>query len=148
MYKGAKGEWLLQGSWGKRHLKSTSKSDFYRVMFEELVKSEILDTTSPKPSNKYHSHVTSAIMYSSWIANKWVKDESFASRLKRLREASGITQEQLAVKSELDVGTIRQLEQGTRTKTPMAYRLCSGARAVFRCSVFCWYRWLATSRHT
>ena len=56
-----------------------------------------------------------AVMKSSWINNKWVPDEPFASRLKKLREQAGLTQEQLAEKADLDVGTIRQLEQGTRT---------------------------------
>jgi len=64
------------------------------------------------------------VMKCSMIDGRWVKDESFADRLKRLREAAKLTQEKLAKESGLDVGTIRQLEQATRTN-PLWATVCS-----------------------
>jgi transcriptional regulator with XRE-family HTH domain len=53
----------------------------------------------------------------------------FAARLKKLREQAKLTQEQLSQKSGLDVGTIRQLEQGTRTN-PLWQTVCALARGL------------------
>jgi transcriptional regulator with XRE-family HTH domain len=69
------------------------------------------------------------LMRSSWIENRWVSDEPFAARLRKLREQAEMTQEKLAVKSSLDVGTIRQLEQGTRTN-PLWQTVCALARGL------------------
>jgi transcriptional regulator with XRE-family HTH domain len=68
-------------------------------------------------------------MRSSWIDGCWVPDEPFAARLKRLRQQANLTQEQLAEKSALDVGTIRQLEQGNRTN-PQWQTVCALARGL------------------
>jgi transcriptional regulator with XRE-family HTH domain len=68
-------------------------------------------------------------MGSSWIEDRWTPDESFAARLKTLRVQAKLTQEQLAEQSGLDVGTIRQLEQGTRTN-PSWQTVCALARGL------------------
>jgi DNA-binding XRE family transcriptional regulator len=112
--KRQKGEWLIQGSWGQRKLDPMSNVSLYEQLHRELIASGVPVDSQP-PSNRYHSHVTMAIHQSSWIEERWVRDEPFAARLKKLREQAKLTQEQLAEKSNLDVGTIRQLEQGTRT---------------------------------
>ena len=39
---------------------------------------------------------------------------TFAERLRELREKAGLTQESLAARSEMSVGTIRNYEQGIR----------------------------------
>jgi len=113
--KRQKGEWVLQGSWGKRKYPPMSTNSFRRELHRELIDSGVLPADSPSPTNRYHKHITINLMHSSWIEGRWVLDEDFAARLKKLRGEAGLTQEQLAEKSGLDVGTIRQLEQGTRT---------------------------------
>lgn len=127
--KHQKGEWLIQGAWGRRTYSPMSKSDFYTTLHRELIESEMLPTSSPSPSNRYHDHVTMAVMRSSYVDGRWISDESFGARLKKLREASKLTQEQLAECSGLDVGTVRQLEQGTRTN-PQWQTVCALARGL------------------
>ncbi|MCI0639541.1 MAG: transcriptional regulator [Gemmataceae bacterium] len=124
-----KEEWLVQGSWGRRNYEPMSKVDFYELLHGELIQSGILAADSPMPSNKHHDHVTMEVMRSSWIDNRWVRDEPLAARLKNLRERAHLTQDQLAEKSALDVGTIRQLEQGTRTN-PQWQTICALARGL------------------
>lgn len=127
--KRQKSEWLIQGPWGRRKYGAMSKVSLYRQLHRELIAGGVLHTNSPIPSNRYHDHVTMAVMRSSWIEDRWVPDEPFAARLKKLREQAKLTQEQLAEKSGLDVGTIRQLEQGTRTN-PLWQTVCSLARGL------------------
>jgi transcriptional regulator with XRE-family HTH domain len=126
---GQKGEWLIQGPWGRRKYDSMSKVSLYDQLHRELIVGGVLPPNSPSPSNRYHDHVTMAVMRSSWIEDRWVPDESFAARLKKLREQAKLTQEQLAEKSGLDVGTVRQLEQGTRTN-PQWQTVCALARGL------------------
>ena len=127
--KRQKGEWLIQGPWGRRKCDQMSKVSLYEQLHRELIASGVLPDDSPAPSSHYHNHVTMAIMGSSWIDERWVGDEPFAVRLKKLRDQSKLTQEQLAEKSGLDVGTIRQLEQGTRTN-PLWQTICALARGL------------------
>jgi transcriptional regulator with XRE-family HTH domain len=127
--KHEKGQWLVHGPWGRRYYEPMSKVDFYERLRCELVESGVLQADSPHPSNKYHDHVTMPIMRSSRIGDRWVPDEPFAARLKKLREQAKLTQEQLAEKSGLDVGTIRQLEQGTRIN-PQWQTVCALARGL------------------
>lgn len=122
-------KWLVQGSWGKRLYVPMSTSDFHKTIRDELIKDGVLPFDTPYSSIKHHQHITLELMKCSMIDGKWVKDESFASRLKRLREEAKLTQEQLADKAELDLGTIRQLEQGTR-KNPQWHSVCSLAKAL------------------
>lgn len=122
-------EWLIQGPWGRRRYVPMSRINFYEILHSELIASGVLPVDSPEPSNRYHDRVTMAIMGSSWIEGCWVCDESFSSRLKKLREAASLTQEQLATQSSLDVGTIRQLEQGTRTN-PSWQTVCALSRGI------------------
>jgi len=125
--KGEKGEWLIRGPWGKRKFNAQSKMTLYRQLRLELITSGLLSPDARVPSNNFRYHVTSAVMSSSWIEDRWVPDESFAVRLKTLRVHAKLTQEQLAEQSGLDVGTIRQLEQGTRTN-PSWQTVCALAR--------------------
>lgn len=127
--KRQKGDWLIQGPWGRRQNGSMSKVSFYGQLHSELIDSGLLPANSRSPTNRFHSHVTLEVQRSSWIENRWIPDESFAARLKKLREEAKLTQEQLAEKSGLDVGTIRQLEQGTRTN-PLWQTICALARAL------------------
>ena len=127
--KRQKGEWLIQGPWGRRQFDSMSKVSLYEHLHRELVASGVLPIDSPEPSNRYHAHVTMGVMSSSWIEGRWVHDEPFADRLKKLRERAKLTQEQLADKAGLDVGTIRQLEQGTRAN-PLWQTVCALARGL------------------
>ena len=127
--KREKGEWLIQGPWGRRKYDPMSKVSLYEQMHRELIASGVLPVDSPAPSNRYHDHVTMAVMRSSWSDDRWVPDEPFATRLKKLRDQSKLTQEQLAEKSGLDVGTVRQLEQGTRTN-PLWQTICALARGL------------------
>lgn len=127
--KREKGEWLIQGPWGRRNYDPMSKVSLYEQLHRELIASGVLPADSPTPSNRYHDHVTMAVMRSSWIDDRWVPDEPFAARLKKLRDQSKLTQEQLAEKSGLDVGTVRQLEQGTRTN-PLWQTICALARGL------------------
>jgi DNA-binding XRE family transcriptional regulator len=106
-----------------------SKVNLYTMLRKELIASNVLTEDSPGASNKYHEHVTMKVISASWIENRWIPDESFAARLKRLREQTQLTQEQLSEKSDLDVGTIRQLEQGTRTN-PQWQTVCALARGL------------------
>lgn len=108
-----------------------SNVELYGTLHRELIKSGSLPPDSPSPSNRHHKEVTLAIVGSSWIENRWIPDESFAARLKRLRDEAKLTQEQLAEKSGLDVGTIRQIEQGTRTN-PLWQTVCALARGLER----------------
>src|SRR5207247_1184562 len=109
-------DWLIRGSWGKRTFPASwSKVDLYEHLHGELIESGVLVQDSPAPSNRYHDHVTMALYGCSWIQSRWVRDEPFADRLRALRDKSRLTQEQLAERSGVDLGTIRQLEQGTRT---------------------------------
>jgi DNA-binding XRE family transcriptional regulator len=124
-----KGEWLIQGPWGRRNYPPMSKGALYGVLRRELIDSGVLPADSPLPSNRYHDHVTMEVLHSSRIDNRWVRDEPFASRLKKLREQAKLTQEQLAERSALDVGTIRQLEQGARTN-PQWQTVCALARGL------------------
>lgn len=75
--KHQKGDWLLQGSWGKRSFPSMSKVSLYEALHRELRRDGVLPQDSPVPSNKYHDHVTMTVMESSWIEGRWVKDETF-----------------------------------------------------------------------
>lgn len=127
--KREKGEWLIQGPWGRRKYDPMSKVSLYGQLHRELIAGGVLPPDSPGPSNRYHDHVTMAVMRSSWIEDRWVADEPFAARLKKLREQAKLTQEQLAEKSGLDVGTVRQLEQGTRTN-PLWQTICALARGL------------------
>jgi DNA-binding XRE family transcriptional regulator len=127
--KGQKGEWRIQGPWGQRKYNPMSKVSLYERLHRELVDSGVLPVDSPSPSNRYHEHVTMATLRSSWIEDRWTLDEPFAARLKKLRELAKMTQEQLAEKSGLDVGTVRQLEQGTRTN-PLWQTVCALARGL------------------
>jgi DNA-binding XRE family transcriptional regulator len=127
--KHEKGEWLIQGPWGRRKYDAMSRVNLYERLHRELIKSGVLSSDSPLPSNKYHDQVTMGVIQSSWINDRWVPDEHFADRLKKLRQQANLTQEQLAEKSALDVGTIRQLEQGTRTN-PQWQTVCALARGL------------------
>lgn len=127
--KRQKGAWLIQGPWGRRNYDAMSKVSLYEELHRELIASGVLPADSPAPSNRYHDDVTMAVMRSSWIEDRWVADEPFAARLKKLRDHSKLTQEQLAEKSGLDVGTVRQLEQGTRTN-PLWQTICALARGL------------------
>jgi DNA-binding XRE family transcriptional regulator len=124
-----KGEWLIQGPWGRRKYPQMTKVALYERLHRELIASGVLSPDSPSPSNKYHDQVTLGVMRSSWIEDRWVPDEPFAARLKKLREQAKLTQEQLAEKSGLDVGTVRQLEQGTRTN-PLWQTVCALGRGL------------------
>jgi DNA-binding XRE family transcriptional regulator len=106
-----------------------SKVSLYGQLHGELTACGVLPADSPGPSNRYHDHVTMAVLRSSWIEEHWVPDESFAARLKKLREQAKLTQEQLAETSGLDVGTVRQLEQGTRTN-PLWQTVCALTRGL------------------
>jgi DNA-binding XRE family transcriptional regulator len=106
-----------------------STVDLYDKLHRELIAGGVLPPDSPGPSNRYHDHVTMAVRESSWIEDRWVRDEPFAVRLKRLREQAKLTQLQLAERSVLDVGTVRQLEQGTRTN-PQWQTICALARGL------------------
>lgn len=106
-----------------------SKVSLYQELHRELIESGALPADSPAPSKRCHDHVTMTVMLSSWIADRWVLDESFAERLKKLRTEVKFTQEQLAAKSGLDVGTVRQLEQGLRTNQQWQ-TICTLARGL------------------
>ena len=127
--KRQKGEWLIQGPWGRRTYDPMSKISLYEQLHRELMACGVLPSDSPAPSNRYHDHVTMAVMRSSWIEDRWVADETFAARLRKLRDQGKLTQEQIAEKSSLDVGTVRKLEQGTRTN-PLWQTICALARGL------------------
>ena len=127
--KRQKGDWLIQGSWGRRQYPAMSGVTLYGELRRELIASGVLPADSPLPSNRYHYHITMAVTSSSWVGDRWVPDEPFAVRLKRLREHAKLTQEQLAEKSGLDLGTVRQLEQGTRT-SPLWPTVCALSRGL------------------
>jgi DNA-binding XRE family transcriptional regulator len=122
-------EWLIQGPWGRRMYVPMTRADFYDKLHRELIDSGVLPADSLRPSNRYHDHVTITVQRSSWIEERWIPDEPFAARLKKLRELATLTQEQLAERSALDVGTVRQLEQGTRTN-PQWQTICALARGL------------------
>jgi DNA-binding XRE family transcriptional regulator len=127
--KRQKGDWLIQGPWGRREYPAMRSVTLYEQLRRELISAGVLPPESPLPSNRYHDHVTLAVIRSSWIRDRWVSDEPFAARLKSLREEVKLTQEKLAEKSGLDVGTVRQLEQGART-SPWWQTVCALARAL------------------
>ena len=127
--KNQKGEWLIQGPWGRRKYDPMSKVNLYAQLHRELIAGGVLPADSPGPSNRHHDHVTMAVMRSSWIEGRWVPDQPFAARLKILREQAKLTQERLSENSGLDVGTVRQLEQGTRTN-PLWQTVCALARGL------------------
>ncbi len=127
--KGQKGEWVVQGSWGKRRYGPKSNVHFYEELFRELQASGVLSEHAAAPSRRHHDHVTTEVMRCSWMGDRWIQDEAFCRRLRSLREAAKVTQEDLAARSGLDVGTIRQLEQGTRTK-PQWQSVCALARGL------------------
>lgn len=77
--KRQKGEWLIQGPWGRRKYPPMSKVSLYEQIHRELIANGILPPDSPSPSNAHHDHVTKAVMESSWIGNRWVRDERFAA---------------------------------------------------------------------
>jgi DNA-binding XRE family transcriptional regulator len=124
-----KAKWLIQGPWGKKEYPPQTKTELYKVIRDELIESQVHDSTTPLTSNNYHANVTLVIPRCSFIEGKWVLDESFSARLKKLREQKGFTQEELAVKSEIDLGTVRQLEQATRTN-PQWQTVCALARGL------------------
>ncbi len=127
--KGEKGDWLIKGAWGHRSYGDISNVSFYEKLHRELIDSGLLAKDSPVPSRRHHENVTMEVISCSWIHDRWVRDEPFGSRLKRLREQARQTQESLASNSGLDVGTIRQLEQGTRTK-PLWQSVCALSRGL------------------
>ncbi len=128
--KREKGDWLIQGSWGRRTFPDTwSRIDLYQQLYRELVESGVLAPNSPAPSNRYHAHITTTLYACSWIQGRWVADEPFGNRLRRLRDKARMTQEQLAEMSGLDLATVRQLEQGTRTN-PQWQTVCALARGL------------------
>jgi DNA-binding XRE family transcriptional regulator len=127
--KGQLGDWVIQGPWGSRTYPKSSKVDFYETLHRELIQSGLLQEDYAIPSRRHHSDVTMLVMQCSWIKDRWMRDEAFSSRLKHLREKAGLTQEELASKSGLDVGTIRQLEQATRTK-PLWQSVCALSRGL------------------
>lgn len=108
-------DWVLRGTWGEETRKPKSTSDFHREIQQELIEDGVLTLDSPQASIKHRQHVTLEVMKCSRIDGRWVRDEPFADRLKRLRDEAKLTKEQLSKASGLDLGTIRQLEQGTRT---------------------------------
>lgn len=122
-------DWLIQGPWGRRNYGPGRKDQLYRKLLQELIDSGVLPPDSRVPSNRHHDHVTMTVYRISWIEDRWVRDEPFAARLKKLREQAELTQEQLAEKSGLDVGTVRQIEQGTRTN-PQWQTICALARGL------------------
>ena len=73
--RGQKGEWLIQGPWGRRRYEPMSKVDFYEQLHRELIVDGVLSAGSPHPSNRYHNHVTMAVVRSSWIEGRWLCDE-------------------------------------------------------------------------
>jgi hypothetical protein len=75
--KHEKGEWLIQGPWGRRTFPQMSKVSLYEHLHSELIASGVLPPDSPRPSNRYHTHVTMAVLTSSWIDDRWVHDEPF-----------------------------------------------------------------------
>lgn len=127
-------DWVLRGTWGEETRMPKSTSDFHREIQRELIEDGILPHNSPQASIKHRQHVTLEIMKCSRIEGHWVRDESFSDRLKKLREEAKLTQEQLAKASGLDLGTIRQLEQGTRIN-PRWGTVCSLAAGLKRAVV-------------
>lgn len=75
--KHQKGEWLIQGPWGRRTYDPMSKVSLYAQLHRELVASGVLPVDSPCPTNRYHGQVTMAVMRCSWIEERWVLDEPF-----------------------------------------------------------------------
>ncbi len=69
-----KGEWLIQGPWGRRNFDPMSKVSLYRQLYLELLANGVLPLDAQDPSNGCHSHVTIAIMTSSWLEGRWVRD--------------------------------------------------------------------------
>ena len=57
-----KGEWLLQGPWGRRTYDAMSTVSFYEQLHRELSASGVLPAHSPIPPNRSHDHVTMAVL--------------------------------------------------------------------------------------
>jgi DNA-binding XRE family transcriptional regulator len=93
----------LYGTWGERRLPNIrSRIDLYAFIAKEL---GLSNTISRKD-------IVFVLLDKSWDGSKWVDD--MHSRIKALREKSGLTQIQLAEKSGLSLEGIRALEQGLR----------------------------------
>lgn len=122
-------KWLVYGSWGKQYYDPMTTSEFHKMLRNHFIRDGVLPYDTPLVSIKHHQHITEALRQCSLIDGKWMRDEPFANRLKKLREASGLTQEQLAERAEIDLGTVRQLEQGTRTN-PQWQTVCALARGL------------------
>ncbi len=78
--KGGKREsrWLIHGPWGQRTFDPMSRVELYRLLHGELVADGVLPADSPVPSNRYHGALTMTLGRCSWIAGRWVLDESLA----------------------------------------------------------------------
>jgi DNA-binding XRE family transcriptional regulator len=114
--------WVIHGSWGKRVYPASPPSVFYTLVCEEF--------NVPYASKKSRWDVVSLVMSHSWIDELgWVRDETLADRVKRLRTFRKQTQEQLAETAELPVNTLRQIEQGHR-ETPYWPTICALARGL------------------
>ena len=55
-------EWLIQGPWGRRNYDPMSKVSLYGQLHREPIASGVLPADSPGPSNRYHDHVTMAVL--------------------------------------------------------------------------------------
>jgi hypothetical protein len=66
--------WRLQGSWGTRELPPMSAVDLYGRLHDELVASDLLPADAPRPSNRYHDHVTRLMGECSCVGGRWVRD--------------------------------------------------------------------------
>jgi DNA-binding XRE family transcriptional regulator len=129
---------IVRGTWGKRDYGKLSPSEFYDRLYTELVESGVLPSDAPHPSRKYHQHVTLRVMTASWIEDRWVPDESLADRLRRLRNATGLSQEKFAEKHNLSVGTIKALESGARGSNATWGILSAIAKALDKpITIFC-----------
>jgi len=107
--------WVIQGLWGKRDYDPLYPSDFYNLLHSELVQWGVLPPDAPRPSRKYHQDVTEAISHASWLDNMgWVPDESLADRMRRLRNATSLSQEKFCETYKLPLGTIKALESSAR----------------------------------
>lgn len=66
-------KWRLWGQWGERFLPPCSTGDLRDLLHSELVRDGVLPSNAPRPSNKHHSHITDALIDSSWVNGRWVK---------------------------------------------------------------------------
>jgi transcriptional regulator with XRE-family HTH domain len=78
-------------------------------------------------------------MSASWIEGLgWVPDESLADRHRRLRNATGLSQEKFAEQYQLDVGTIKALESSVRGSNATWTTLSNIAKALDKpITIFC-----------